>query len=352
MSTNNGHFVISLDYELHWGVFDKRCVSSYKENLKNVREAIEKILALSEKYDIKLTFATVGFLFAENKDDLLAHAPKHKPSYTNKKLDPYQLMDSIGDNEQDDPYHFGDSILKTIQSNTNHEISTHTFCHYYCNERGQTIEEFQEDIEAAKNIAKNMDVEINSIVFPRNMINKDYLKICYKHGITSYRGTEKSYIYNISPKSIFYKWQLFRVLRIIDGYFNLTGHNTYNLKTINKENTIINLPSSRFLRPYNTKLKALEWLKLRRIRQSMKHAAKNNELFHLWWHPHNFGKNIDQNIANLEKIFIDYKTLKSKYNFSSITMTSLTKKVTSSLVLSNFFSLTREFELLSVYFAL
>ncbi|TJY33437.1 polysaccharide deacetylase family protein [Pontimicrobium aquaticum] len=351
MSDKNGHFVISLDYELHWGVFDKCSVASYEKNLKNTREVIEKLLALSDKYNIKLTFATVGFLFAKDKNDLVTHAPKDKPSYKNNKLNPYLLLDSIGNNEMDDPYHFGNSILKKIKESGNHEISTHTYCHYYCNEKGQTIQQFQEDITAAKNIAKNIDIEIESIIFPRNMINKEYLELCYKNGITSYRGTEKAYIYNIDPKSIFYKWQLFRILRVVDGYLNITGHNTYNVKNINKKDHTINIPSSRFLRPFSPKLKAFEWLKLRRIRKSMKHAAKNNELFHLWWHPHNFGNDIDKNIENLEKVFVDYKKLNSKYNFSSVTMTSLAKKITSSLVISNFISLTREFELLSVYFA-
>ena len=178
-----------------------------------------------------------------------------------------------------------------------------------------------------KNIAKSMGVEIESIVFPRNMINKKYLEVCYKNGITSYRGTEKAYIYNIDPKSIFYKWQLFRILRIIDGYVNITGYNTYNVKNINKKHNIINIPSSRFLRPFDSKLKAFEWLKLRRIRKSMKHAAKNNELFHLWWHPHNFGANMEENFKNLESIFKEYQLLNDKYQFESVTMTDLANEI-------------------------
>ena len=59
----------------------------------------------------------------------------------------------------------------------------------------------------------------------------------------------------------------------------------------------------------------------------MKHAAKNNEMFHLWWHPHNFGVDIDKNFNNLEKIFKEYQKLKLKYEFESITMTDLTKKI-------------------------
>ena len=52
----------------------------------------------------------------------------------------------------------------------------------------------------------------------------------------------------------------------------------------------------------------------------MLHAAKNKKLFHLWWHPHNFGINLKENIHFLEKILGYYTYLKTKYNFSNHTM--------------------------------
>lgn len=45
------------------------------------------------------------------------------------------------------------------------------------------------------------------------------------------------------------------------------------------------------LRPYSPRLSFLEGLRLRRIRHEMVHAAKKGELYHLWWHPYNFGAN-------------------------------------------------------------
>ena len=68
-----GHFVISLDYEIHWGVFDKKSVQDYHENLSSVNFVIDRLLELSNRYDVKLTFSTVGLLFAENKEDLILH---------------------------------------------------------------------------------------------------------------------------------------------------------------------------------------------------------------------------------------------------------------------------------------
>jgi hypothetical protein len=37
-----GALVISLDFELHWGVRDKRSVASYRENLLGARRAVRR----------------------------------------------------------------------------------------------------------------------------------------------------------------------------------------------------------------------------------------------------------------------------------------------------------------------
>jgi len=332
MINDNGHFVISLDLELHWGFFELKTVEEYHENLINTRKVVQRLLDLSNTYNVKLTFATVGFLFAKNKDELIKFSPKVKPTYTKKELNPYALFNEIGFNEDDDPYHFGHSILKKIIDDKNHEVGTHTFSHYYCTESGQTKTQFEEDLRAALKVANNFDLELESIVFPRNMFNPEYLDVCYKLGLKSYRGTENAPIYKLenNPNSPYLTKQVFRASRMLDTYINLTGKHTYNIKKINTKNQIINLPQSRFLRPYINSLKFLEKLKIRRIKKAMRHAAKHNELFHLWWHPHNFGANMDENFKNLEDIFKEYKQLNKKYNFKSETMTSLTNKVIAS----------------------
>ncbi|HMK05282.1 MAG TPA: hypothetical protein VK489_13860, partial [Ferruginibacter sp.] len=77
---------------------------------------------------------------------------------------------------------------------------------------------------------------------------------------------------------------------------------------------------SRFLKPYNKNLAVLEKLKLKRILDEMTIAAKKNHLYHLWWHPHNFGVNISENMANLDTILIHYRYLHKKYGFTNLTM--------------------------------
>lgn len=331
----NGHFVISLDYEIHWGVFDKKSVNDYKENLKNVDIVIDRLLKLSSAYDIKLTFSTVGLLFAKDKKDILNYIPKTLPTYESEKLNPYRLLETIGNDERDDPFHYASSKIKDIKNSGTHEIGTHTFSHFYCHAHGQTPEQFDSDIKATIEIGKSYGIDIKSIVFPKNQITPEhledipYLQVCKKHGITSFRGKEKSFIYNIHSTKKYRNLLIFRGLKPLDAYVNLTGSNTYSISDITKDSQLYNISSSRFLRPYNTKLKYLEPLKLRRITSAMTYAAKHNKVYHLWWHPHNFGTQMEENFRNLEKIFKTYKKLNEVYNFKSETMTGLSEKIKS-----------------------
>jgi hypothetical protein len=332
-----GHFVISLDYEIHWGVFDKKSVNDYRENLENVNKVIDRLLKTSDHYGIKLTFSTVGLLFAKDKSDVINQSPKNKPTYLLEALNPYKIIEFNGNNETDDPFHYASTKIKKIRDNGNHEIGTHTFSHFYCHAKGQISQQFDDDLKAAINIAEPFKLKINSIVFPKNQINPDdeidkpYLEVCKKHGITNFRGKEKSFIYNIHSVKKYRNLFIIRALKPLDAYFNITGSNTYNLTEINKDCIIFNIPSSRFLRPYNTKLKHFEALKLRRIKKAMTYAAKHNKAYHLWWHPHNFGSNLEENFKNLETIFKTYKELNETYGFQSITMTSLTEKINPTL---------------------
>ena len=46
-------------------------------------------------------------------------------------------------------------------------------------------------------------------------------------------------------------------------------------------------------------------------------------MYHLWWHPHNFGINQLENFAFLEEILVHYRYLNEKYGFTSCTMSEL-----------------------------
>jgi peptidoglycan/xylan/chitin deacetylase (PgdA/CDA1 family) len=315
-ATNNGIFVISLDFELFWGVWDVTTKDKYGENILGVKHAIPSMLSLFEQYNVKATFATVGFLFAKNKQEMFNHFPEVKPNYSQEKYDVYaKEMELLGNDEIDDGYHFGYSLLEKIKKN-NHEIGTHTFSHYYCLEEGQSIEEFDADIKAAIRIAEANEIKISSIVFPRNQINNLYLPVLKENGIHCYRGNPLSWIYK--PRKFGSENLFIRMCRLIDAYLPIFGYNIFDIKEQN--DLPINIPGSRFFKPYLKGYSFLEKLKLKRILNEMTVAAKKKKLYHLWWHPHNFGINIKENMNNLIVIMEHYKALEKKYGFKNLTM--------------------------------
>ncbi|WP_312078041.1 polysaccharide deacetylase family protein [Chryseobacterium sp.] len=317
----SGKFVVSLDFELMWGMRDKENIATYGENILGVHHVIPKLLEVFDQYNIKATFSTVGFLFFENKADLLSELPSIKPNYTDVNLSPYNgYFDILDENHIADKYHFAPELIRQIQKYPSQEIGTHTYSHYYCLEPGQTTESFYVDLKKAIDIAKKYNIETTSLVFPRNQFNEEYLKLCADLGIQCYRGNERSWIYkakNGENENLFR-----RAIRLIDAYINISGHNCYTDQDL-KGKFPLDIPSSRFLRPYISKLNFLEKLRLNRIKKGMTHAAKNNLMFHLWWHPHNFGVNQNKNFNFLEKILQHYSDLNKKYNFQSYKMTEM-----------------------------
>jgi len=310
-----GAFVISLDLELYWGVRDKRTIEQYRENLDGVRNAVEQILALFTRYGIHATWATLGILYFDNKAALQKHLPGMLPDYDDESLSPYLYMEQAED--IDNHYHFAPDLIRMIQETEGQEIGTHSFSHYYCLENGQTAETFKADIQAAIETAIVRGIKTESLVFPRNQLNPEYLPILDELGIKSYRGCEKCWIHKaVSQQG---ESKLRRALRLIDAYINLSGYHTYSVRDCTTEKPF-NIAASRFLRPYNKNLAFLDGLRLRRIKKAMTHAAKSGHIYHLWWHPHNFGVRTEDNIDLLDKILARFAALKEKHKFQALNM--------------------------------
>lgn len=306
-----------MDFELNWGVHDVYTIEEYGINILGARVAIPQILQLFMKYDIHATWAIVGMLYCKDKKGLLTYLNTLDIPYQNTAFSTVENLSGVGEDEIQDPYHFGKSLIDIIRHTPNQEIGTHTFSHYYCLEDGQNKEHFEQDLQAVSSLEDN----ITSLVFPRNQVNPRYLQSCKDHGIKAYRGNEKSWMYKAytSKTNSWYK----RVGRLADAYVNLSGYHTYSMKNLEKD-PVLNIPSSRFLRPYNKRLSILEQFRLRRITNGLTRAAKKNELYHLWWHPHNFGRDIKENLHFLEEILKHVDYLKKKYNFQSMHMRDVT----------------------------
>jgi hypothetical protein len=321
---SQGIFIISLDFELFWGVKDHRTIASYGKAILGGRTAIVDMLDVFAKEKIHATWAIVGMLMYDNKKELVKGLPDKKPQYRNSLLSNYKGLEEVGADETSDAYHFGKTLVDKIVHTPYQEVASHTFSHYYCLEEGQSKEDFQADTSAWVERCRQLSIKPQSIVFPRNQYNLSYLSVLKVQGFSSFRGNESHRLYEARSRA--HESTGRRVMRLLDSYLNLSGHHTYGISDLEKEEGMLNIPASRFLRPYHAALSFLEQRKISRIKKSMKHAAQKGEIFHLWWHPHNFGTHPEQMMKQLREIVAYYKILEKKYNMKSLTMSEVAKE--------------------------
>lgn len=312
----NGVFVISLDFELHWGVFDKVELEDNINYFENTRKVIPKMLDIFKKSEARVTWATVGMLFLKNVKEWKLEIPEKKPSFTNTKLSAYSWMDNNERKLLNCNCHFAPDLVDQVQETEGQELSSHTFSHYYCLEEGQKLEEFENDLKAFRKQLLNKSEESYSLVFPRNQYNKSYLEICSRFNVKIVRTNPKSWFWNELTKETLTK----KVFRTLDCYIPISK-TIYPINDVveDEQSKVVLLPASRFLKPVS-KFGFLNKLRLHRIKNEMTKAAKENKMYHLWWHPHNYGNHPEQSIKDLKSIIDHYIFLSKKYKMESLNM--------------------------------
>lgn len=310
----SGHFVISLDFELLWGVRDHADKQAYGQNVLGARHAVPRMLDIFAETSIRATWATVGFLFCGTKEELMASLPAIRPQYANPRLSNYAYLDEVGKDERSEPFYFAASLVDMILQAPGQELGTHTMSHFYCLEDGQTREAFAADLRAAKALADRRGASLRSIVFPRNQFSEDHLAVCAENGITHFRGNPTSWAYRAAKGAD--QTPAKRALRLLDAYSGVLGSHSFQSGRAD----LVNVPASRFLRPSAGRLAAFHPLHLATIKRGMTEAARAGQGYHLWWHPHNFGRNLDANMGGLRQILDHFKMLKDRYGMQSCAM--------------------------------
>jgi peptidoglycan/xylan/chitin deacetylase (PgdA/CDA1 family) len=319
-----GALVLSLDFELHWGVRDHEPISGpYRQNLLGAREAIPRLLEMFKRYEISATWAIVGFLFAESREHRRKFEPAVLPRYYDKAFDPY--TEPIGQGEKDDPLHFAPSLTEQIRRCPLQEVATHTFSHHYCCELGQTAESFRADLDSAIAIAADRGIRFRSIVFPRNQVNPNYFQIVLDAGIGCYRGSEHGWMHRGITRQE--RTVALRVARIGDTYVDISGNRIVRWDEILEPNGLCNVRASRFLWPYRPALQGFEERRLSRTIDQLKLAALEDAVFHLWFHPHNFGIHLEENLSFLEAILKAFASARERYGMRSLSMSAVADMV-------------------------
>ena len=315
-----GSFVISLDFELLWGMLDLENIGRFEKAVKGSRNAVKAMLDLFQRYGIHATWGIVGLMTYSDIESCIASQPEKKPHYTQSKMSAYLHLNQLSG--CDPELLFAPAVIRQIASYPGQEIGSHSYSHYYCLEEGQDREAFQQDVQMAREVTLPYNGQLKTIILPRNQYNPQYADILLNNGFQNYRGTEDTWFYRACGRKR-QKSVIRRGARILDNYLNIAGHHCYDYTEVKDENGLNNIRSSRYFRPYSPKLSFAEPLRIRRIKAQMRYAAKHHMIFHMWWHPYNMGVHTQENLKNLEEILRFFGKMKEQYHMRSVNMGEL-----------------------------
>lgn len=189
--------LISADFELAWAFrftkTEKNPVENALKKARLARKNIPGILSLSDKYNIPITWATVGHLFLDNcsRNGALAHAHIKRLPYFESPYWKYDTGDWFDadpcSNLAQAPEWYAPDLIQSIKNaKAEHEIGCHTFSHIDCREKVCSQEVFESELNECRKLASQNGVDLKSFVFPGHTLgNIAHLKGL---GFSSYRS--------------------------------------------------------------------------------------------------------------------------------------------------------------------
>lgn len=304
--------VISLDFELFWGVCDSRTIKEYGNNIEGVWKAVPEMLTMFRQYDVRATWATVGMMMCRDYAQWCDIRPTTPPNYHRLSCSTYVLDTTVKENSK---LFFARPLVEKILDAQDQELASHTYSHFFCGEEGATPQQFAADLSCANEIAYEMGVSFRSIIFPRNQVKREFLAELPKVGIKVYRGNPDNWLYrdgHFTPGGL-----AGRAVRFVDAWVPVTGNHAAD---VIPTDDLINVPASLFLRPWSQRFCKMESIRLHRLKVAMTTAARTGRIFHLWWHPHNFGVNLEKNLTVLDSVLRHFRYLKDTYGMQSAAM--------------------------------
>ena len=281
----NGTITLSIDFELRWGLHDRLGLDleRYRENLEQEPSVVPELLRLFAQYGVRATWAMVGAIACVDWNDYFRRAPA-PPRYGNPQ---FAINPRYSDIDPDGHLHFAPKLVDLIAAAPGQEIGTHTFSHLFLGEVGVSPEDAAADLSAAVRIhQERTGAAPVSLVFPRNQCA--FLDVVRTKGIRIWRGNERGWYFNRNDSSSYSA--LVRGLRVFDAI------NPWGCRTEPLEGDMTR--SSLFFRPA---LPDQMWsLHLRKIRNGIS-AMRHGEIFHMWFHPHNFGVDRARRLARLDQ---------------------------------------------------
>jgi peptidoglycan/xylan/chitin deacetylase (PgdA/CDA1 family) len=306
--------VISLDFELCWGMTDCPDPLRLGRHVEGEWLAVPELLELFKRYRVQATWATVGMAMCRDWRQWQEIRPLQLPGYRDARLSNYRH----GELARAYPrLFFGRPLVERILDTPGQELASHSYSHFYCNAEGASPEQFAADLACARAIAAPLGARLVSLVFPRNQMNAACLRQLPLAGMRVFRGNRDHWLYRDGHDVA--GGMLGRAARLADSWLALSSPVT---RATALENGLVDVPASLFLRPWSAPLSGLEAMRIARLRAAMSAAARSDGLFHLWWHPYNFGLNRERNLAMLESLLQHHALLRERHGMASLCMSA------------------------------
>lgn len=279
--------VISLDFELRWGMHDKLGINvdAYRANLEVARTVVvPALLDLFLSRNIRATWAMVGAIGCSDWSEYFSRAPK-PPNYANKR---FAISPKYADMDPEGILHFAPCLMTDIYATNGQDLGSHTFSHIFMKEPGVCEADAVADAQAVRKLMQEkLGHTPISLVFPRNQ--DTFVSSLCQHGIQIWRGNERPWYYQANNEKT--NTMLPRCLRLIDAV-NPLANRAYPLSANMTR-------AGQFVR---FSLPDLAWkLHFARIVRNLT-TMEPGSIFHMWWHPHNLGEDVQARMSRAAQL--------------------------------------------------
>ena len=314
MTFRRGVFTLSLDFELIWGTLDKRGPNGFKNACEIERKyVIDRLLALFVEFKIPATWCVVGHLMLDHCDcESGVKHPSIVPPNHSWSTD-WFAHDPCGD-ENSFPLFYGRSLVEKIRDCVvPQEIGSHSFSHVIFGDSGCSAETARTELAACVRAARDLNIQMQSFVFPRNSIG--HLRALGENGFRIFRGLEPHW-YNRVPSRI-----VQRLARLSAVFFASKPPVVLPEKT--KEG-LWNIPASMLYFPMHGLRRRVPLnLRVARARKGLDEAAYSKRIFHLWFHPTNLADEMETMFQGLRTIFEYASDLRERGELDFLPMKAL-----------------------------
>lgn len=266
-----GSFCVSIDLELAWGVWDKITPAHLDLAVSRERPIVRALLALSERYRVPVTWATVGRLFDASGVDDLPAGPR-------------------------DAWYAPELVEAIRASAVPHDLGSHSWAHVYYDRipRAAAAADLERDLA----VRREWGLPLRTWVYPRNGVG--HVDLLAEAGVAVYRTHDAGILDRVRRRA---PWG-YAAGNLLDKVLPVTPPLVAAAVERRAGRPIVALPSStlllgrngarRLVRPAVTRL---------RWRRALDAASRGDGCFHLWFHPSNFYFREETQLALVEDAF-------------------------------------------------